>query len=402
MSSLSTVRIEGIGAEVITGAALTEHQRRYHDAAEPTERTWSPSTHHPRPASLPCGESRLRRIRPAAGAPELHFAHTDDGWRLALHRYRQRGAFAALPVILCGGYACNRYFLDYDEDYSLARFLARAGFDAWVLELRGRGLSRAPNVPRPPVWTFDDLVTLDVPAAVGYVAQATSQDVTWVGHSMGGMVLYAYLGGCAGRAQAVRGGVTIAAPVAVPSPGPALLRRLGTLLLRLPLGDVVRQRRALEVICGLVGILAPSLLGIAANPANIDRHTLRRALRRCIGDVPRVKLQQLARWALRGEFSSADGAVDYRAALGRVRTPLLLIAGSRDRLAAPAAVRRTLDYLPPAAAHYLEFGRAHGHSIDYGHVDLILGRAAPAEVFPAVARWLAERAETAVQEAHIA
>ena len=118
--------------------------------------------------------------------------------------------------------------------------------------------------------------------------------------------------------------------------------------------------------------------------------------------MPRAKLQQLARWALDGEFSSVDGAVDYRAALGRVDTPLLLIAGSADRLATPAAVRRTLDYLPPAAASYLEFGRAHGHSIDYGHADLILGRAAPAEVFPAVARWLAERAATAVQEAHVA
>lgn len=368
----------------------------------PFSGSFSETSSHPRPVSLPFWrEGGGRRIRTTAGADELHFVRTADGWRLALHRYRTRSA--GLPVILCAGYACNRYFLDYDEDYSLARFLARAGFDAWVLELRGRGLSRPnPDTSRPRVWTFDDLVTLDVPAAVGHVARATGQDITWVGHSMGGMVLYAYLGRCAGRPHAVRGGVTIAAPVVLPTAVPALVGRLGTLLLRLPLCDIIGQRWALDVICGLAGILGPSLLGIAANPANIDRHVLGRALRLCIGDVPRAKLQQLARWALDGEFSSVDGAVDYRAALGRVDTPLLLIAGSADRLATPAAVRRTLDYLPPAAASYLEFGRAHGHSIDYGHADLILGRAAPAEVFPAVARWLAERAATAVQEAHVA
>jgi hypothetical protein len=55
-------------------------------------------------------------------------------------------------------------------------------------------------------------------------------------------------------------------------------------------------------------------------------------------------------------------------------------------------VRGALDRLPAASASYGEFGRAHGHRVDYGHVDLILGRAAPLEVFPAVAGWLAERA----------
>ncbi|TMB22032.1 MAG: hypothetical protein E6J59_04580 [Deltaproteobacteria bacterium] len=71
-------------------------------------------------------------------------------------------------------------------------------------------------------------------------------------------------------------------------------------------------------------------------------------------------------------------------------TPLLVIAGTADRFATPAAVRLALDRLPSAT--YREFGRAHGHAVDYGHVDLILGRAAPTEVFPVVAGWLAEHA----------
>jgi hypothetical protein len=43
-------------------------------------------------------------------------------------------------------------------------------------------------------------------------------------------------------------------------------------------------------------------------------------------------------------------------------------------------------------ASYLEFGRRNGHSVDYGHVDLILGRTAPEEVFPPIAAWLSTRA----------
>lgn len=322
-------------------------------------------------------------------ADEIHFARTPDGWRLALHRHTVRGG---PPVLLCGGYACNRFFIDYDERYSLARFLARAGFDAWVVELRGRGLSHPTRLcARPRAWTFDDLAGVDVPVAIEHVAAVTGRRVAWIGHSMGGMVLYAWLGRQGGRPHPVHAGVTIASPVFFPPASSILFHRLGAALLGIPLGDTIPQR---WVLAGLWGLASRSdALEVGMNPANIDREVVGRALRRFIGNAPRLKLQQLARWALEGTFASVDGRIDYRAALGGVMTPLLLVAGSVDRLATPTAVRRALDHLPASSASYLEFGRAHGHSIDYGHVDLILGRAAPAEVFPAVARWLRERDE---------
>ena len=124
------------------------------------------------------------------------------------------------------------------------------------------------------------------------------------------------------------------------------------------------------------------------NPENVERHVIGHALHLFIENVQRAKLQQLALWALEGAFCSADGRIDYRTALNQVTIPILAIAGSADRLATPAAVRRALDHLRVPPATYLEFGRAHGHSTDYGHVDLILGRAAPTEVFPVVASWL--------------
>src|SRR5579885_782730 len=113
-------------------------------------------------------------MRSPTDADEVHFARTADGWRLALHRHRPRRGGSGLPVILCPGYGCNRHFIDYDERYSLARFLAARGFDAWVLELRGRGLSHPmPGCARPWRWTFDDLARVDGPAAIARVAEAT-------------------------------------------------------------------------------------------------------------------------------------------------------------------------------------------------------------------------------------
>jgi hypothetical protein len=47
---------------------------------------------------------------------------------------------------------------------------------------------------------------------------------------------------------------------------------------------------------------------------------------------------------------------------------------------------------------YVEFGREGGHSADYGHTDLLVGRNAQAEVFPVVSSWLAGHATPAGEE----
>jgi len=323
-------------------------------------------------------------------ADEVHYATTADGWRLALHRYRPRRGGAGLPVLLCAGYGCNRHFVDSEEPYSLARFLAHQGFDAWPVELRGRGRSRPTGrCRRPGAWTFDDLAGIDVPAAIAHVADVTGRRVAWVGHSMGGLVLYACLGTRPDVARLVAAGMTIASPLVFPATSRSLMARIGQALLHVPFGDLVPQRAALGALWNLVGWFS---LDVGMNPHNIDRHAVGRALRRAMSDVSRLKLQQLARWSVEGRFTSADGRVDYRAALARVTTPLLVTAGSADRIATPASVRLALEHLPAGVASYDEFGRGHGCRVDYGHVDLVLGRGAPIEVFPTVAGWLAAHA----------
>jgi len=325
----------------------------------------------------------------AAVADEVHFPSTADGWRLALHRHRARAGGSAAPVILCGGYGCNRHFLDYDERYSLARFLARSGFDAWVLELRGRGLAqRAAGGSGSRSWTFDDLATHDVPAAIAHVAENTGRPVTWLGHSMGGMLLYAYAGSLGGGGATLKAGVTIASPIAFPQMVSTLVSQIGTVLLQLPFSDTIHQRLVLGMLWGLLG--RSTALTVGMNPDNIDHSTVGRALRLALENVPRLKLQQLARWASEGVFCSADGRIDYRAGLARLRLPLLIMTGSADRLATPEAVGGAREYLVAAETTYVELGRAQGHAVDYGHVDVVLGQAAPAEVFPLIADWLRE------------
>lgn len=326
-----------------------------------------------------------------ATADEVHFPRTADGWRLALHRRHPLPGGSGFPVILCAGYACNRHFLDYDERYSLARFLARAGFDSWVLELRGRGMAHPePGMGASWTWTFDDLAAFDVPAAIDYVASVTGRPVMWVGHSMGGMLLYAYCGRVAPSLGPLCAGITMASPVAFPGSAPELLSRLGLFLLSVPLTETIHQRWVLGALWGLLG--RSSVVSVGMNPGNIDRNAVGRALRLSLENVSRAKLQQFAQWSQRGEFCSVDGRIDYREALADVTLPLFVIAGAADRIATPEAVAAALRHLPTTGAHYIELSRANGHAADYGHVDIVLGRAAPDDVFPKIARWLESQA----------
>jgi len=152
-----------------------------------------------------------------AARASIEFARTPDGWDLALHHYAGAPGVPALgPVILCSGYSCNRVFIDFDERYSLARFLARRGFDTWVLELRGHGYSEPVGAPREN-WTFDDLVQLDVPTAVSAVRALSGRRPVWIGHSMGGILMYAALGTDAALQESIAGLVTLASPVAFPA-----------------------------------------------------------------------------------------------------------------------------------------------------------------------------------------
>jgi len=316
----------------------------------------------------------------------IEFARTADGWDLALHHYP--GVRNDLPpAILVSGYACNRYFVDFNDRYSLARFLARRGVDAWVLELRGHGHSEL-AIGRRRGWTFDDLVRLDVPAAITHVrAQTTGQRLVWIGHSMGGMIAYAALGLNPAVHEALAGLVTIASPMGFPAVTSPTLRTLGEAFLALPLPQRLPQRGVLVALWSVLR-WSPGAAQAGMNAANTDLHAFGRALRLFMCSVPRSKLRQLAQWSLTGEFRSCDGTVDYRANLPRIRTAALIIAGATDHLASPQMVRFAYDRISSTEKRYREFGLRSGDSADYGHVDLIFGRRAPEEVFPVIGDWI--------------
>lgn len=327
-----------------------------------------------------------RFLRVQTAADEVHFPRTPDGWRLPLWRFRPAVPKWSIPVVLCHGLQANRFNMHLDEELSLARFLTRRGHDVFVVELRGSGLSRSENGAGH--GGFDAHVRQDAPALLRRVQEITgSQQVFWVGHSMGGMLGYALAGG--EESARLAGVVAVGSPVTWKHHHPRL-RFLGRLL-RPRLWWSVPMSAPTRWLAPLAGWVHPPGSAQVINPRNIEGRVIRRALYNLVGDLPRDQLAGFLGWLEHDTFDAADGRADYRARLGDVRTPMLFLAGSQDRLAPPAAVREAFDRLGAEDKTFVVLGPEEGCVEHYGHGDLILGRRAPTEVYPRVAEWLEAR-----------
>ena len=314
---------------------------------------------------------------------DVYRVPTLDGASIALGRYHPRGERRFLtPVILCHGLGANRFDLDFDEKYSLARFLARRGFESWVLELRGRGLAGKPMHT-----TFDDQARDDVGTALRTVLSANkAHDALWVGHSKGGMVAYAHLARL--PAAPIRAVVAMGTPISfdVQLGVKPFLRAVAPALQL----KVIPMRWATRWIAQ-VGLPPWPIGPYLANAENMEPLVIRQAIANVTSDLLGGVARQFYRWISTGRLDGEDG-FDYRAGLKNVRTPVLLMAGIKDGLAPPATVTPTIELLG-GPVEYVLLSRSQGFSADYGHGDLTLGRNAPAEVFPRVAEFLERHAE---------
>src|SRR5688572_17350102 len=129
----------------------------------------------------------VKPLPPTMAPTDTLVYRTADGWEADVRHYPGEGP----PVLLVHGMGANHYNWDYRPEVSLAHTLQARGWDVWIPELRGDPGSRAPSRRARSSGTFSDHATLDLPAAVDAVLAATGEDqLYWVGHSMGGMLLY--------------------------------------------------------------------------------------------------------------------------------------------------------------------------------------------------------------------
>jgi predicted alpha/beta hydrolase len=288
-----------------------------------------------------------------ADSAAIQRIRTEDGVALAVHRL---GDPAGVPVILAPGTFSNWSFWLGTRGTGFARELARRGFEAWVVDLRGHGSSQRPAPGQR--WIFDDWGRLDLPAVIRAVT-VEGRTPLLVGHSAGGASALAALAG----SPALERDVAAAAIIATPLPWLQRWRRVGAWTMRF-------ASRHMEAF-------PARLLGLGPE------------------DELSGVMEQWMDWNLRGCWTSRDGT-DYGVALGDLRLPVLMVAGTGDhRFAPPDACRGLFELIGSPDRLFVEAGRDTGFSRDYGHVELIVSRDARREIWPLLADWLAAHARFA-------
>lgn len=346
---------------------------------------------------------------------------TDDGWTLALTRYRPRPqSFAqpllGVPLLLVHGYTQNRRAWSSGE---FVKSMLYFGADLFLLELRGHGKSgveqqrrearaagREPPADLDYLWDLDSHLLLDLPAAIAEVKRVSGRErIFYCGHSLGGILGYAY----ATLFDDLQGLITIGSPsdfarlppwLRLLSWGPVLgfpaidaalaaanlarvaartLRRIPGLqpprnefrpyrFRRLPFRAAFRwleENLRSGVQAPLTGRL-PFSRPLLYQPRNVALGALRPLLREGGNDEPRATLEQLARWARRGELTSPRLRHDIAAAFPRIRIPLAIFFGDEDPL---ASVKTTRNVYRAASSEYLLWRPVRGNS----HLDLTMG-----------------------------
>ncbi len=331
----------------------------------------------------------LRSYGRSLPTDEEHRVPTSSGWDLALHRLRPApdAPPRATPVILGHGTAMSRQGWHMSEGCSLARHLAARGHDVWIPEYRGAGDSRYRGTGRRP-WAFsiDEHVREDLPALIERVCELSGAErVSWVGHSLGGIVIYGY---CqengTDRLDRV---VTIGSPAAV-GKARALHVRAACLAFRLlipgwrlPLHNLTRLSMPLCVY------FKRWLMAFFCNPALTREAETAALLARGVQDMPNDLLRQYAGWLTCARMEMRDGT-RLEDAVDAVDVPLLVLGGAADQVVPARSVRPAYERSPAEHKAFRIFGSAGDPAPAMGHVDPLITTHGAAHVFPVVEEWL--------------
>jgi polyhydroxyalkanoate synthase len=320
----------------------------------------------------------LVRIRPLGDVeyeigPEVH--------RIEFERH-------PTPLMLIPPLMVRPYVYDLRPEHSMVRTLRNAGYDVFVVDF---------GVPdqRDEQVRLDDYVLDYIPACVDRVlSESGAAQLSLAGYCMGG--IFSLMHAATHRDDRVANIVTIGAPVNFTKMRAAYVAsRIGALGIG-PLMDVVGNVPGRASSLGfklMSGARAVTKWGDFL--ANLDDEGFVRsfdAVNSWVNDLipyPKEAFKQMVREVVSGNRLIRGGLSfgGKPCELSAVHQPLLAFAGRSDNIATPEATSAIVDLVGSGDKSLV--------AVSGGHVGVVAGSAAPAEVWQPMIDWLAPRSRRA-------
>ncbi|XP_057530136.1 uncharacterized protein LOC130808696 isoform X2 [Amaranthus tricolor] len=231
------------------------------------------------------------------------------------------------------------------------------------------------------VWDLDHYLEEDIPAVMEYIktqSKAKDDKLLAIGHSMGGILLYAMLSRCAyeGKDPGVAAIVTLASSLDYTTSN-------SSLKMLLPLAN---PAQVLNVPVVPLGAMLSAAYPLSSSPPYVlswlnnlisaedmmDPELLKKLVLNNFCTIPAKLILQLATAFREGGLRDRSGTFFYKDHLHKISTPVLALAGDQDLICPPEAVYETVKLIPEHLVKYKVFGKPGGPH--YAHYDLVGGR----------------------------
>ncbi len=265
------------------------------------------------------------------------------------------------PVLMVHGMMSNGRIFYSHNGKGLAHYLARHGFDVFVADLRGKGLS-TPRISRHARHGQTETIRDDIPALHAAIRQLTgNQPVHWVAHSWGGVFLNSAL---------------------------------------------LRQPELIPEVASLVHFAVKRSVHVRNVTKSIEIdlmwNVVLRGVTRTVGYLPARSLRfgsddetnkthlQIKRWAKVRPWVDSDDGFDYGAAAKHITLPPALYLAAKDDPCRGhrSDVKRFRDESGPHVSKVHLLARRTGYRHDYDHVNLLTHPDAEREHFPLALAWM--------------
>ena len=312
-------------------------------------------------------------------ADEVHTVRCSDGWRINLYR-RFNPEAPGEPILICHGIMGNPTNFLYPQDHAMVDTLVEQGYDCWVIDLRGNRHSSPPLGTSRYTATYDDYYMRDLPAAIDHIRTKTgSPSVHWIGHSMGGMLLYTYA--TVHGTEALASGTTLGTPPGFDDLNQKPMPLVMALLTLCPaLADPwIRALASLGPIVKISASFAPINWKNIASNINFFSTT---------EYAPPAVAQQMHDWASTNSWVLKEANINMMDALPKLDIPLHVLAGSLDPLAPLPSIEKFHAGLAHKDTRFTPLGKKYGCENEYNHVDLVFSADGQEEVYLPIVDWL--------------